>query len=65
MVKWGLRRPEERWCFGVEAGEQGPDDRFVPSVLEESCAQLGGRARPTPHHLWVSYYPSSYAKPYR
>lgn len=33
---------EERRCFGVDAGEQGPDDRFVPSVLEEGCAQLDG-----------------------
>lgn len=33
---------EKRWCIGVGAGEQGPDGRLVPSVLEESCAQLDG-----------------------
>lgn len=26
----------------VDADEQGSDDRFVPSVLEEGCAQFDG-----------------------
>ena len=42
MAEWALPWLEERWCFGVDAGEEGSDDRLVPSVLEEGCAQLDG-----------------------
>lgn len=33
---------EQGWCFGVDAGEQETDDRFVPAMLKQDCAQCQG-----------------------
>lgn len=42
MAERTLQWSQERWSFGVDAGEQGPNDRLAPSILKKGCAQLDG-----------------------